>query len=90
MGTKHHDLKRIQTHLTLTRWHLNAAAHAAAEMVYHHIEQAYRMYEVTTRSLSHLNLEEHERSFLERELGMLRVRLRTELLVGGADGGPRK
>lgn len=77
MGTKYHDFRWIQTQLTLTRRYLDAAAHAAADAVYQHIEQANRMYEVTARSLSHLNLDEDERSFIERELTTLRLRLQT-------------
>lgn len=86
MSTKHHDFAWIQTQLILTRWYLDAAASAAAEAVHHHLEQAHRMYEITVRSLTHLRLDEHERSFVERELAVLRVRFdmeTPELLIGG-------
>lgn len=78
MGTKHHDFTWIQTQLTLTRWYLDAAASAAAEAVHHHLEQAHSIYEITARSLAHLSLDEHERSFVERELAVLRVRFDME------------
>lgn len=75
MGTKHHEFEWIQTQLTLTRWHLNAAAHATSETLHRHLHQAHRMYEVTARSLSELSLDGDQRSFIERELAAVRARL---------------
>lgn len=78
MGTKHHDVKWIQTQITLTRWYLDAAASAAAQRVHHHLQQAHRMYEITVGSLRHLSLDEDQRGSIERELEALRVRLDTK------------
>lgn len=75
MEMQHRDFDWIETQLTLARWYLDAAANAAAEAAYHHLQQARNVYEVTVRSLSQLNLDGQQRGRVERELALLRVRL---------------
>ena len=75
MGTKHHEFEWIQTQLTLTRWYLDAAAHATAETLHRHLRQAHRMYEVTARCLSDLSLDGNQCTIIEQELEELRARL---------------
>lgn len=77
MGTKCHDLKWIQTQLTLARWYLDAASSAAAEAMRNNLRHAQSMYDVAMRALSQLDVDEDQRASIERELSELRARLET-------------
>lgn len=88
MGANHHDFAWIQTQLTVTRWHLDAAGSAAAEAVRHHVEQAQSVFGVTVGRLAVLQLSTEERDSIERELSEVRARLEAagEVMWLGPDG----